>query len=266
MIWPQLTLFGSEPALDYQYSPRRRSSWQVVWKNSRGELHLPEVFKFAPRYIEEDLEKWAVLAKQRATKDRRKQKRELENRLGKYLETPFLAPEKSALTHEWERLQKLSRKSGRGRVARLKTEGKHWDLQPIFDWINTSFFDSKLEAKLTWSPRLTGTSFHTIRKDGDGKPFHLLCISLGYDHPEVTKEILGGIIFHESLHIHIPPKVVDGRRSVHPPEFRKAEKTYPHYREWNNWHRTKMPYILAEKSRENKKPRRRSLFARIFNY
>jgi hypothetical protein len=136
------------------------------------------------------------------------------------------------------------KKSVTRRLNRLQPQGRIHDLQALFDRINHEYFDNKLDAKVTWSSRWGGLSTHSKRPDGKGGIFHLITISQGYDHPSATPEIIGGVMFHECLHIAIPPQIRQGRRIVHGSDFRRCEKTYAHYEAWMRWHRESLPKIL----------------------
>jgi len=42
-------------------------------------------------------------------------------------------------------------------------------------------------------------------------------------------------MYHEMLHIAIRSKIVNGRRKVHPPEFKKMDRAFPDYDEIQKW-------------------------------
>ena len=44
------------------------------------------------------------------------------------------------------------------------------------------------------------------------------------NHEEVPPVVMDTIFVHELLHLEILPRIVDGRRTQHPPEFRQREK------------------------------------------
>jgi len=50
-------------------------------------------------------------------------------------------------------------------------------------------------------------------------------------------------MYHEMLHIAMPSKVVNGRRRIHPPEFKKMDRAFPDYdviQKWIKKHRTRL--------------------------
>jgi hypothetical protein len=44
------------------------------------------------------------------------------------------------------------------------------------------------------------------------------------NHPDTPKEVMAFIFRHELLHLEIPAREVDGKRTSHPPEFWSAER------------------------------------------
>jgi hypothetical protein len=100
---------------------------------------------------------------------------------------------------------------------------------------------------ISWSPTPGGLSTHSLRKMSDGSLVHLIYISQGYDHKDCPEYAVSGVVFHEFLHIVVPPKKGSGnKRIVHSKEFKQKEKEYEFYQEWMLWHRTKFPKIVRK--------------------
>jgi hypothetical protein len=104
-------------------------------------------------------------------------------------------------------------------------------------------------VRITWSKRWGGLSTQTSAHDERGTPYALLSISRGYDHPSATAEIVGGVVYHECLHVVVPPQEGTGRRIVHGREFRRREKEYRFYAAWRKWHAEKLPGIIRRGSK-----------------
>jgi hypothetical protein len=235
---------GPYAHIEVVLKPRLWDSWRVAWRRRNESLCLdvPGILAEAPRSIKESLLEWAVLVTRRGAKRRpesRARRAELEMRIREHLGAPHRAG--TAVT-EAEGLR-LAR--NRRRLARLEPKGLHHDLDAVFRVINAGCFHGLLQAKLTWSARLGGLSTHSLAQDGEGNAYHLISISRGYDNPEVTPEILGGVVHHECLHIAIPPRHEGGRRVVHGPDFRKREREYAHFEAWRRWHREGLPKALG---------------------
>ena len=128
------------------------------------------------------------------------------------------------------------------RLPPIRPIGKHHNLEKVFQAVNETYFHGELNARITWSGRAGGLSFHTIRKDPfTGEEVNLISISRGYDFENCPLYAVAGVVYHECLHIVIPPEVKNGRRIVHGKNFRTCERRYIYYEEWMKWHKEVLP-------------------------
>lgn len=239
---------GPYSHLKVQVKPRIRENWRVIWTRRHESLRIeiPSILEFAPTAVKEALLQWAVLVSKRAIRGNNAQKlerRRLETVIRNFLKAPSETP---ASVKVLKRLHAQNKK----RLARMEPLGKQHDLVQSFSRVNQEYFRGSLNATLTWSRRIGGLSTHSIAEDGNGDPYHLISISRGYDCLEVTEEILDGVMYHECLHIAIPPEIRHGRRIVHGPEFRKRERQYRHFEIWRDWHRHGLPKSLHRMKRD----------------
>ena len=132
--------------------------------------------------------------------------------------------------------------ASKGRLPPIRPQGVHHNLTDVLAAINNTYFDGSLTCRITWSNRVGGLSFHSIRKDPvTGESFHLISISRGYDAANCPLYAIAGVVYHECLHIAIPVEERGGRRIVHGREFRQREKRYIYYDEWIKWHKEVLP-------------------------
>ena len=223
-------------------------SWRVAWRrrNESLRLDIPLILEEAPGPVKEGVLEWAVLVTRRnGRRDPlvRSRRAELESMIREHLRAP------AAEGRPLGRAAGLRLERNRRRMANLEPKGAFHDLDEAFRAVNQRYFEGRLQARLTWSARLGGLSTHSISQDGEGAAYHLISISRGYDTAEVTAEILGGVVYHECLHIAIPPRREGGRRVVHGPDFRKREREYDHYDLWRRWHRDGLPKALRRLKR-----------------
>jgi hypothetical protein len=223
-------------------------SWRVAWRrrNESLRLDIPLILEDAPVPVKEGVLEWAVLVTRRnGRRDPlvRARRAELESLIREHLRAP-VGEGKPAGRAAGMRLER-----NRRRMANLEPKGEFHDLDEAFRAVNARYFEGRLQARLTWSARLGGLSTHSISQDGEGAAYHLISISRGYDTAGVTAEILGGVVYHECLHIAIPPRREGGRRVVHGPDFRKREREYDHYEVWRRWHRDGLPKALRRLKR-----------------
>jgi hypothetical protein len=115
----------------------------------------------------------------------------------------------------------------RGRKFVSGPIGEHFDLDEIFERLNTEYFDGLLgRPQLGWS---RGASRSML---GHFDPSHnAIIISRIFDRQTVPPLALEYVMFHEMLHLRFPVDHTGARRRVHTTEFREAEKKFPHWKD-----------------------------------
>lgn len=148
----------------------------------------------------------------------------------------------------WRLSEQILVDSGREPVGKecrfppIRPVGKFHDLNKVFEAVNEMYFHGELRARITWSGRIGGLSFHTKRTDPlTGEVLDLISISRGYDFGNCPFYAVAGVVYHECLHIVIPPEIRNGRRIVHGKNFRQRERRYIYYEQWAKWHREVLP-------------------------
>jgi hypothetical protein len=228
--------------------PRLRQGWRLEWRRGdQARLRVPAAILTAPDEILGALAAWARLvmnsrgkAKSAAAqKERSAARQALEKTLHAWLDQHAARD---------PRTRTLARARAERRLDRLESQGKHHDLQAIFDAVNREYFAGALEARITWSKRWGGLSTQSHAKDAEGNRYNLITISRGYDSALASAEMVGGVVYHECLHIAVPPKEGpregEGRRVVHGREFRRREREYRFYEAWRLWHAKVLPGIV----------------------
>jgi len=241
---------GSYAHVEVLVKPRMWENWRVFWTRRKEALRVevPSLLDSAPLEIKQALLQWAVLVSRRGVKQKtelRMERVRLETLIRGFLRSPTGNSEAGSA-------HSRMRARNRRRLERMAPQGSHHDLNLSFARVNARYFEGRLQATVTWSARLGGLSTHTMAQDGEGKPYHLITISRGYDNPEVTPQILDGVMYHECLHIAIPPEHRNGRRIVHGPDFRRREREYEHYEVWRVWHRDGLPLALRRMRRSGR--------------
>lgn len=111
----------------------------------------------------------------------------------------------------------------RGRKRIDSAEGRAYDLNAIFEDLNTRFFHGLLaRPRMTWSRELARNSL------GHFDPAHnAIVVSRVFDHPRVPQYAVEYIVYHEMLHLKHPVKLRGSRRCVHSAEFQAEENLFP---------------------------------------
>ncbi|MFO7563638.1 MAG: SprT-like domain-containing protein [Enhygromyxa sp.] len=131
------------------------------------------------------------------------------------------------------------------RACTIDVEGRHYNLQEIFDELNREYFGGAIRARITWGPRARRKPGRASIKLGSYTvEDELIRVHPVLDAEDVPRHYLAWVVYHEMLHeIHDMP-VVDGRRVYHTRAFRLAEAKFEHYAEAVLWERTHLHKLL----------------------
>lgn len=101
------------------------------------------------------------------------------------------------------------------------------------------------EVPVTWG-RWSGRPARRSLRLGSCEPgpSPLIRIHPVLDHADVPGWFVGFVLFHELLHVVHPPIEREGRRLVHPPAFRAAERRHPHHSDAHAWELKNLDALL----------------------
>jgi predicted metal-dependent hydrolase len=131
-------------------------------------------------------------------------------------------------SHEIVRKTHLVRQM-RGRKQLHSARGHFYDLDAVFEKLNTRFFYGLLAR-----PRMSWSRTRTRRILGHYDPAHnAIVISRVFDQSAVPGYAVEYIVYHEMLHLKHPVRLRGSRRCVHSAEFQAEEKLFPQLAEAN---------------------------------
>jgi predicted metal-dependent hydrolase len=115
----------------------------------------------------------------------------------------------------------------RGRKRLDSAQGRTYDLEAVFEELNTRFFHGLLaRPQMTWSRDRARNSL------GHYDPAHnAIVVSRIFDHPRVPRSAVEYIVYHEMLHLKHPVRLRGSRRCIHSAEFQAEEKLFPQLEE-----------------------------------
>jgi hypothetical protein len=131
------------------------------------------------------------------------------------------------------------------RPARVVSRGSTHDLQAIFDRLNATWFEGRIEARIGWGAVQGRRRRRTIKTGVYVQDARLIRIHRALDRPEVPEMYVAMVVFHEMLHQAVPAIEGDGRRIVHGAEFRRRERAYPDYARARAWEEAHLHLLLA---------------------
>jgi hypothetical protein len=234
---------GISDHLAVRASSRMSRGWNVAVNRISGKrtLTIPMSLFHAPEPVKLALISWALLPidkRQKKSGDTKLHRKRIEDYIYHHLnENGLLKPSVSRINRE-----NLS----------TETAGNKFDLKEIFTGINASYFDNKIKAYLRWGIPGSTTSYQTVRRSKDGSCWNLITIADIYNHPRIPRFAVDAVMFHEMLHIAIPPYRKNGKNVIHGKEFKEAEKLFPHFEQWRIWENNELKLILKDIRRRKK--------------
>ncbi len=111
----------------------------------------------------------------------------------------------------------------RGRKRISTPQGRHYDLNEVFEAVNRRFFHGLLgRPVLTWSE-------HAARRMlGHYDAAHnTIVVSRVFDRPNTPRCAIEYLLYHEMLHLKHPVAIRGGRRCVHSRAFQAEERLFP---------------------------------------
>ena len=108
-----------------------------------------------------------------------------------------------------------------------QTRGQAHDLEDSFQRVNRAYFQGRMPR-----PLLKWNQSPTVRKMGHYQPARdTVMISRTLDHARVPAFVIDYIMYHELLHKKHGHTMINGRRYVHTPAFRREEQLFQQYAE-----------------------------------
>jgi hypothetical protein len=132
------------------------------------------------------------------------------------------------------------------RHLNLQHEGRHFDLQKIFEKVNQRYFRGRVrDYQVKWGRKRKQRPkesfiFGTIQEED-----RVIRINPALDQSFVPLWFLQYILYHEMLHAVVPDEeTAGGRRRVHTEEFNRREKKFRGYRRARRWEEENLAKFL----------------------
>jgi len=113
------------------------------------------------------------------------------------------------------------------RTPRLNPVGRHYDLRPLFDQLNASYFAGRIQAAYGWGPRRRPQPARRRTLGSYSARTGSIRLHPLLDRADVPGEVVAFILYHEMLHADLGiGRGTNGRRLVHSAEFRRRERLF----------------------------------------
>jgi len=135
------------------------------------------------------------------------------------------------------------------RMQSITSQGKHYNLQEMFDRLNCRYFSGTIDARITWGrlPRCSRRPrrHRSLKLGSYSVEDRLIRIHPTLDQPYVPSFFVEWIVYHEMLHQKHPIPVIGGRRRYHTPAFMAEERLFDDYERARQWERRHLHRLLV---------------------
>ena len=141
--------------------------------------------------------------------------------------------------------RQLAESSGAEAAIRLppaaEPRGRYFDLAEIFARVNAAHFHGQLQVRaIGWTRGAARRRLAFCRPEsGEIRVSRLL------DRPDVPAWFLEYLVYHEALHLLLPPPARRSRSQWHHRQFRSMEQAFPHYEAAQRFKET-LPRLLSK--------------------
>lgn len=119
---------------------------------------------------------------------------------------------------------------------KMQTQGEYYDLKEIYNLLNHSYFENKLDLEITWFGSAQ-------RKAKRHRKLGLFCFQTNLikihrllDQPHFPPYFISYVVYHEMLHCVCPPiKAKKGKYRIHHPDFKMKEREFADYAAAKLW-------------------------------
>lgn len=127
---------------------------------------------------------------------------------------------------------------------RVQPFGEVHDLRQIFDELNRSYFEGRVDARITWSSSARKRRRRSMNMGTYSDELRLIRIHPALDQEWVPRFFVASVVHHEMLHQLHDVKSAGGRRCIHTAAFRADERKFEHYAEAQAWERRHLSKLL----------------------
>jgi hypothetical protein len=165
--------------------------------------------------------------------------------LGEFISKDEISTEHATLLDDFIERNRPQLNEVRSRTVPVRPYGEVHDLQSIYEQLNETYFESKVDARITWShaqkkkKRRTSINMGTYSDE-----LRLIRIHPALDQAWVPRFFVEAVVFHEMLHQIHDVKEEGGRRCIHTAEFRRDERRFPRFKDAQVWERKNLRRLL----------------------
>lgn len=115
------------------------------------------------------------------------------------------------------------------------SQGKIYDLNHLYNELNSSYFENRLNLNITWYGEATKRRGSQMTYGLYDESLKLIKIHRLLDRENCPEFYITYVIYHEMLHEVHRPQMRSQRNCIHTPEFKTEEKKFQYYQEAKDW-------------------------------
>ena len=141
---------------------------------------------------------------------------------------------------------KIKKSPRKRRQTRVRSKGRFFDLNALFDQVNHEYFANQIDCSITWGANRRVRNQNSIKLASYSVRTNTIRVHPALDKSYVPKYVIMGIVYHEMLHHHLGVEHRNGRKIVHSKRFRQLEQRYLHYHKLQAWKEKNLPRLLGD--------------------
>jgi len=149
---------------------------------------------------------------------------------------------RSFVTANSHKIKQSPRKS---RQTIVRSKGRFFDLNTLFDQVNGEYFANEIDCPITWGANRRVRNQNSIKLASYSDRTKTIRVSPALDKSYVPKYVIMGIVYHEMLHHRLGVEHRNGRKMAHTRRFRQLEARYRHYHRLQAWKERNLHRLLG---------------------
>jgi len=149
---------------------------------------------------------------------------------------------RSFVANNSDKIKQSPRKS---RQAIVRSKGRFFDLDALFDQVNHEYFANQIDCPITWGANRRVRNQNSIKLASYSDRTKTIRVHPSLDKSYVPKYVIMGIVYHEMLHHHLGVEHRNGRKIAHTRRFRQLEQRYLHYHKLQAWKEKNLHRLLG---------------------
>jgi hypothetical protein len=140
---------------------------------------------------------------------------------------------------------KIKQSPRKSRQALVRSKGRFFDLNTLFDQVNREYFTNEIHCPITWGANRRVRNQNSIKLASYSDRTKTIRVHPALDKSYVPKYVIMGIVYHEMLHHHLGVEHRNGRKIAHSRRFRHLEARYRHYHRLQAWKEKNLHRLLG---------------------